>query len=261
MNSSHVQIEARALCAARTGRPVLHAIDLKLLAGEWVAVVGPNGAGKSTLLRSLAGLQPVSSGTLTWGGRAATDWSAGDRARWMSWMSQQGAHEGELTVQEVVRLGRLPHHGLLGALTRDDDARVLEAMRSTQVETLAHRRLNELSAGECQRALLARAWVVGAQVLMFDEPISHLDPPHQRAQVHLWRQQVQAERTVVTVLHDLSIALRADRLVVMRAGRVVAMGAPAEASLRCAIQDVFEDAFLIQAMQVEGQSRWVAISR
>jgi iron complex transport system ATP-binding protein len=261
MNSSQVQIEARALCAARTGRPVLHDIDLELVAGEWVAVVGPNGAGKSTLLRSLAGLQPLTSGTLAWKGQAVTDWSAWDRARWVSWMSQQGAQDGELTVQEVVRLGRLPHHGLLGVLTTDDDARVLEAMRCTEVETLAHRRLNELSAGECQRVLLARALVVGAQVLLFDEPISHLDPPHQRAQVHIWRQQVQARRTVVTVLHDLSIALRADRLVVMREGRVVAVGSPSEASLRRALQEVFDEAFFIQALQVDGQSRWVAISR
>ena len=261
MNSSHVQIEARALCAARTGRPVLHDIDLQLLAGEWVAVVGPNGAGKSTLLRSLAGLQPLSSGALAWNGQAAAEWSAWERARWVSWMSQQGAHDGELTVQEVVRLGRLPHLGLLGVLTADDDLRVREAMRRTEVDTLAHRRLNELSAGECQRVLLARAWVVGAQVLLLDEPISHLDPPHQRAQVHLWRQQVQAKRTVVTVLHDLGIALRADRLVVMRDGRVVAVGAPDEASLRRSLQEVFDDAFLIEAIQIDGQSRWVAISR
>lgn len=243
---------------------MLQDVDVSLRSQEWVAVVGPNGAGKSTLLKALGGMQALTRGSLTWDDRPAPSWHSRDRARWMAWMSQHdGLHAdwGELSVRETVRLGRLPHQGLLGTLGPEDEQAVSWAMSQTQVEHLQERRLHELSAGEGQRVLLARTLAVRAKVLLLDEPISHLDPPHQRAQVHLWQQEVRHGRTVVTVLHDLSTALRADRVVVMRSGRLVTQASPDDSHLRDVLQDVFDGAFAIQAAQVDGQPRWIAVSR
>ena len=264
MSSLRTVLNAQGLWCVRAGHTVLQDVDVSLRTQEWVAVVGPNGAGKSTLLKVLGGLQTFTRGSLTWGERPANTWQLQERARWLAWMSQHnGLHAewGELTVHETVRLGRLSHLGLLETLRPCDEQAVAWAMTQTQVEHLKDRRLHELSAGEAQRVLLARTLAVRAHVLLLDEPISHLDPPHQRAQVHLWQQEVKEGRTVVTVLHDLSTALRADRLVVMQSGRVVMQGSPHDAHLRDALHDVFDGAFAIQAAEVDGQPRWIALGR
>lgn len=261
VTSERTCIEAVGLRCHWGGRPVLHDINLTIPYGKWWAVVGPNGAGKSTLLAALAGLHHLSAGSLCWDGRRVRDWSASARARWLAWMVQQSPGDGELTVEETVRLGRLAHQGILGTPQVDDEFAVRLAMQQTQVELLSQRRLNELSAGEFQRVLLARAFAVRAQVLLLDEPISHLDPPHQRDQIRIWQEYAREGRSVITVLHDLNAALRADYLVVMTRGRVAALGAPSDGALHQALQEVFDHAFQIQAIEVDGQMRWLAISR
>ncbi len=254
-------LEADDLSLRLGGRRVVDGVTLAFHAGELCAVVGPNGAGKSSLLSLLAGLRESESGGVRLLDRAMADWPAMQRAQRLAWMAQQGEAEGEMGVRDVVRLGRLPRHGLFGAPDAADEAAVDQALAETECTALQARRLSELSGGERQRVLLSRVLAVQAPVLLLDEPMAHLDAPHQRTLMRSLRVQASAGRAVVVVLHDLSWALAADRVVLMRAGRVVADGVPADSALRAALVDVFDGAFSIEHVTVDGAVRWVALPR
>ena len=236
-------------------RVVLRSIDLAFDIG-WTAIVGPNGAGKSTLLRALAGLQAPDAGEVTLAGRPLPHWPVRDRARQIAWLAQQAESSGELTVRDVVHLGRLPHLGLFATPGPQDESIVQQALRDTECQSWQHRRLSELSGGERQRVLLARALAVQAPILLLDEPTTHLDPPHQ---VALVRQMARLGRTqvVISVLHDLGLALAADRLVVLAAGEVRAAGRCDDPVVQAALVEVFGGAIRIE--RVGGQ--WVALPR
>ena len=256
MSSQHSRIgldlQARRLSLSFDRHEVLHDIDLTLQRG-WTAIVGPNGAGKSTLLKCLAGVLHPDRGAVLHGGADIAALGARERARSLAWMAQQSALEAELTAREVVALGRLPHLGLLGAPGAADTHAVEQAMQLTGSGDWQHRSIAQLSGGERQRTLLARVLAVQADVLLLDEPTAHLDPEHQVALVRLM-QQLGRERTVVSVLHDLNLALLADRLVVMAAGRVVGQGASDDPAIHACLTEVFAQAVAIRS--VDGQ--WLA---
>jgi iron complex transport system ATP-binding protein len=237
-------LRAENLSVALGGTTVLHGVSVALQPG-WTAIVGPNGAGKSTLLRALAGLLPRRTGQVWLQGRPLHDWGLRERAQRIAWLAQQGQAQGDLSVLELVRLGRLPHLGLFGTAGPQDEQAVREAMQATECADWSQRRLQQLSGGERQRCLLARALAVQAPVLLLDEPTTHLDPPHQVAVVRLL-QALSRQGTVVSVLHDLPLALQADRVVLMCRGRVVASGAHDDPALHDALCRVFDDAVRIQ---------------
>ena len=237
-------VRTQDLSVALGGTTVLHGVTMALRPG-WTAIVGPNGAGKSTLLRTLAGLLPRQGGQVWLQDRPLEDWSDRERAQHIAWLAQQGQAHGDLTVRELVQLGRLPHLGLFGTPSVEDGHAVDAAMQATECAAWAQRRLLQLSGGERQRCLLARALAVGAPVLLLDEPTTHLDPPHQVAVVRLL-QSLARHGTVASVLHDLPLALQADRVLLMRAGRVVASGAHDDPALHDALCRVFDGAVRIQ---------------
>lgn len=246
------------------GRRVLDALSLELRAGEWVALVGPNGAGKSSLLAVLAGLRRPERGTIEWLGRPLHDWPARERAASIAWLAQggvggAGGGDAQIAARDVVALGRLPRHGLLGSPDATDDAAVAEAMAETESLPFAARRVAALSGGERQRVLLARALAVQAKLLLLDEPTSHLDAPHQRALLAGLAARARAGAAVLAVMHDLSAALGADRILVLDAGRLVADGAPGDPALRERLVQVFRAAFSIEPVQVRGRERWVVV--
>jgi iron complex transport system ATP-binding protein len=232
----------------------LKEVSLSVQAG-WTAVVGPNGAGKSTLLRVLAGLHAADAGQVELNGTPLAGVPVRERARKVAWLAQQGESTGDLTAREIVRLGRLPSRGLFASTTPADEAVVDRAMAAAECDAWQDRRLHELSGGERQRVLLARALAVEAPVLLLDEPTTHLDPPHQVVLMRLVRQQVRGGTTVVSVLHDLSFALLADRLVVMDGGRIRVEGARDDPALHAALVEVFGGAIRI----AQFESRWIAI--
>lgn len=242
-------LQARGIVVRLGGRAVLDGVDLDLGAG-WTAIVGPNGAGKSTLLRALAGLQPLAGGDVVLDGRPLQRLPAAGRARRIAWLAQQGPVSGELTVRETVELGRIAHLGRLGVPDAADAAAVQHAMAQTECAGWAGRRLHELSGGERQRVLLARVLATQAPLLLLDEPTSHLDAPHQLALARLFARlarDVGPARSVITVLHDLPIALQADRVVVLDRGGVRGDGAPGDAALQAALVAVFRGAIRIEA--------------
>lgn len=227
------------------GQPVLRAFSTRLTPG-WTAIIGPNGAGKSTLLRTLAGLLRPQAGTVWLGDRPLASVAPAERARQIAWLAQQGEASGDLTVRETVALGRIAHLGLLATPGPNDQAAVDRAMALTECTAWATRRLQDLSGGERQRVLLARALATEAPVLLLDEPTTHLDAPHQVALARLFRH-LAAKHTVVTVLHDLPIAVHADRLLLLRQGLLVADGPATQPALQQALGQVFGGAVRLQA--------------
>jgi iron complex transport system ATP-binding protein len=257
------RLEADAASVALGGRTVLERVSVRLAPGAWTAIVGPNGAGKSTLLAALAGLRRVDEGVVRLDGRPIADWPARERARRIAWLSQHGEADGELAARDAVLLGRLPHHGLLGAPGAADLAAADAAMRETECDAFATRRLAALSGGERQRVLIARALAVGATVLLLDEPTTHLDAPHQRALLRGLRARAAAGGTVATVLHDLGLALAADRLLVLAGGRIAIEGPPHDAAVRATLAAAFDDAIRIVRLEAEASApaRWIAVPR
>jgi iron complex transport system ATP-binding protein len=250
-------LQAQGLVGTLGGRRVVDQVSLTLHAGQWVALVGPNGAGKSTLLQLLAGLLRPEAGAVALQGRPLADWPPRERAARLAWLAQQGEIDAELPARSLVELGRLPRHGLLGAPDAADAAAVARALAETETAALAGRRLSELSGGERQRVLVARALAVEAPVLLLDEPVAHLDAPHQMALLRGLRQRARDGAAVAVVLHDLNLALAADRVLLMARGRLVADGPPADPALRAALEAQFDHAFTVQRTQ--DAARWIAV--
>ena len=230
--------------------------QLDFPAGRWSAVVGPNGAGKTTLLKALVHLLPAE-GTVQLLGRDLRDWPAKERARTLGWLGQGEGGTDDLLAIDVAMLGRVPHQSWLGAASAADQAAVESAMRQTQSWDWRQRPLGQLSAGERQRVLLARALAVQAQVLLMDEPLASLDAPHQADWMATVRALVAEGRTVISVLHELSIALAADELVVMAGGRVTHQGPSNDPTTHAALEQVFDHRIAMH--RVAGQ--WVALPR
>jgi iron complex transport system ATP-binding protein len=235
-------------------RRILHDIELRLPAGRWSAIVGPNGAGKSTLLRVLAGLLPCD-GRVELLGRPLAAWSARERSRRQAWLGQQEGGGDDLLAWDVAMLGRLPHRPWLAPPTAEDRAIVEQALRRTQAWELRERRLGELSGGERQRVLLARLLAVQAQVWLMDEPLAHLDPPHQADWLSTVRALVAGGATVVSVLHELNMALQADDVLIVKNGRLVHHGASASPDTHRALQAAFDHR--VRVHPVQGQ--WIAL--
>ena len=246
-------LSTQKLCVTLGDRAVLHDVDLQIAPKRWTAIVGPNGAGKSTLLRALADMRAshqAQSGQVFLQGRALKDWPGRQRARTLSWLGQNQSVAAEMAVYDLVMLGRLPHQGWLAAPDAADKAAVEQALRQTHAWDWRQRGVGELSGGERQRVLLARALAVQAEVMLMDEPLANLDPPHQTDWMLMARAQVAVGTTVVSVLHELSFALLADELVVMKAGRIVHHGACTDPATHAALEAVFDQR--IQVRELDG---------
>ena len=253
--SAHA-LSAHNLHVRLGGQPVLHGFDVSFAKGKWTAIVGPNGAGKSTLLKALSGLLPAQ-GEVLLTGQALSFLPRRVRAQRLSWLGQNEAASDDLRVWDVAMLGRMPHQDWLASPNAHDHAVVETALKATQAWAWRERTLGQLSGGERQRVLLARALAVQAEVMLMDEPLANLDPPHQVD----WLEQVRCltaqNTTVVSVLHEIGMALHADDLVVMQAGRVVHHGACNQPDTHRAVEAVFDHRIAIRALDGE----WVAVPR
>jgi iron complex transport system ATP-binding protein len=236
------------------GREVLQGISTVFKAGAWSCIVGPNGAGKSTLLKALAGLQP-SVGAIDLLGQALHNWSAKQRAQQLAWLAQDETGGMQLKVCDVVMLGRLPHQGLLGSVTHSDLQACEQAMQATQVAQFSNSLLGTLSAGQQQRVRLARALATQAKLLLLDEPLANLDPPHQLDCVQLIRSLVASGSTVISVLHELPMALLSDELHIIQAGQITHQGPSNAPQTHRALECVFHQK--IRIVQADGY--WVTV--
>jgi len=210
---------------------VLRGCDLGVAAGEVVSVVGPNGAGKSTLLRVLAGLIAPRRGHVSLDGRELGTFTRAEVARRIAVVPQVFETLFPFTVREVVALGRTARLGALGRASARDHVATERAIGELGLAALVDRRIDEISGGERQRAVLAMALAQEGDVLLLDEPTAHLDPAHQLATLALVRELARTRGlAVVAVLHDLNLAaVAATRVLVLDGGSVVVDAAPLSA--------------------------------
>lgn len=247
-------IKAHSIRASLGNAEVLHGIDLSFPRGHWTSIVGPNGAGKSTLLKVMAGLLPHT-GCVTLLGQPLSDLSGRMRGQKLAWLGQNETTGEDLIVRDVVVLGRLPHQSWLAGASDADHKSVEQALRATQAWEWRGRALGQLSAGERQRVLLARALAVQAQVLLMDEPLANLDPQHQADWLEIVRTLIREGKTVVSVLHEISFALHADQMLIMDKGKVTYQGACADAQIHHTLEKVFEHRIAIHAVG----DQWAAL--
>jgi iron complex transport system ATP-binding protein len=208
---------------ARVGQALLlDQVSFRAAPGDIIGIVGPNGAGKSTLLRILAGLARPTEGTVQLDGTPLGALSRRERARKIAFLPQGGLAESAVTVRQIVALGRLSHGG------RGHDAIAINrALDAVGIGELADRAMTSLSGGEQARTLLARALAVEAPYLLADEPTAALDPRHQIDLMEVLQTRAAAGTSVIVILHDLSLAARYCRkLVLLDRGRVAASGPP-----------------------------------
>ena len=208
------------------------------------------------MLKVLAGLMPFSGGVELLG-QPMQDLPAKQRAKQLSWLGQNEASADDLTAYDVTMLGRLPHQPWLAPASAADHLAVEKALRSTQAWDWRGRALGQLSGGERQRVLLARALAVEAEVLLMDEPLANLDPPHHTDWLLTAKALVASGKTVISVLHEVSFALHADEVVVMSNGQVTHQGKCIDAVSHRAIEAVFDQRIAIH--NLAGQ--WVALPR
>jgi iron complex transport system ATP-binding protein len=211
------------------GHVVLDEVSFDVGPGEVVGVLGRNGAGKTTLLRVAGGTQRADAGRVEIGGRDAATLSRRERARRVATVPQDVDARFPFTGGEIVRMGRTPHQGLLGLESKHDIEMARDALARVGAAELADRRLGSLSGGERQLVLFARALAQDPDVLLLDEPTSHLDLRHRVDVLGIVRGLAREGRAALIVSHDLGLAARAcDRWVVLANGRVHADGAPAD---------------------------------
>jgi iron complex transport system ATP-binding protein len=205
----------------------LAGVSLELRPGEVTAICGPNGAGKSSLLACLAGLLHPDQGTVTLDGAALSHMPASARARAIGYLPQTPEIAWDLSVETLVSLGRIPW----GGAPRGEAVEAIDAaIAQMDLAHLRHRPASRLSGGERARALMARVLATRPDWLLADEPLANLDLAHAASLIARFREQAGAGRGVVLVLHDLASAMNhADRVNVMRNGRVLADGPPGEA--------------------------------
>lgn len=224
-----MMLEVDGLSVTLGNRPVLTGMSAVVAEGSWLGVVGPNGAGKSTMLRAVLGLVRYE-GHVRFAGREYGPEQHRLRARITAYVPQRPVLPPSMNVTDYVLLGRSAHHSYLGPETRHDLQIASEVLERLQLSALAGRPLGQLSGGEAQRAVLARALVQEAPLLLMDEPTTSLDLGHSQLVLEL-ADELRREKglSIVCSMHDLTLAGQfSEDLLVVREGRRVASGAPAD---------------------------------
>ena len=220
---------------------VLHGIDMTFRPGRFHAIVGPNGSGKSTLLDLLSGLKEPDQGSVEINGEPVAGLYPARLACLVALVPQEFDFNFPFSVREAVLMGRHPHIPRFSRPTENDMAHVRQAMEATSTNRLADRVLAELSGGEKQRTMLARALAQDTPALLLDEPTSSMDIRHAlMAMAELKRLAQEENRTIIAVLHDLNLAAGfCDHIVMLNQGRIFAQGDPIETLTTETIHDVF----------------------
>ena len=220
---------------------VLSEISFGLKTGEIIALLGPNGAGKTTLIRALNKTVPVANGEILLDGKQSTHLSRCEIAKRIAVVAQENETKFPVSVLEFVLSGRFVHGGAFGWETESDIEVAQRALGDCDLTKFADRFMNELSGGERQRVVLARALATGSNILLLDEPTANLDLAHQALMFRLVRERCwSCGASAVVITHDLNLAAAfADRVLLLNAGRIHALGTPPEVLTAENIDKVF----------------------
>ncbi|RJT01189.1 heme ABC transporter ATP-binding protein [Halococcus sp. IIIV-5B] len=246
-------IEVRDLGVSYGEVNALSGVDLAVEPGEVVGLVGPNGAGKTTLLGAVNGLVTPTTGTVAVGGDDVTELSARALARRVATVPQQTDLSFSFPVREVVAMGRTPYRSRFERVTDEDRDHTRRAMERTDVARFADRRIDEVSGGERQRVVFARALCQNPDGLLLDEPTASLDINHQVRLLSLLRAFVAEGRAALCAIHDLSLAARfCDRLVLLAGGTVLASGSPEAVLTESNVERAFDTRVAVTRHPVTG---------
>lgn len=234
-------LETQNLAIGYQSSAVAEHITVSLKAGELVCLLGPNGAGKSTLMRTIAGMQPSLAGTIHLMKKPLQNFKPSELARHLSIVLTERTDVGHLSAYEVVALGRYPYTNWSGRLTEKDEEKVRWAIEAVGAKALAARQVNELSDGERQKVMIARALAQEPDLILLDEPTAFLDLPRRVEIMRVLRKLArETNRAILLSTHDLDLALRsADKLWLLPARGQLQVGAPEELVLNGAFEATF----------------------
>lgn len=215
-------------------------ISLCMERGRFYGILGPNGSGKTTLLKSIAKNLKPQRGTVFVNGADVDKMKAKELAKELAYMYQNTDTQCDYSVTDVVLMGRNPYLRRFQTEGPMDREIAMKAMKATNVWQLKDRRINEISGGERQRAFVARALVQDTDIVLLDEPVSHLDLQHQIEVLDIARKMAGKQRTVVAVLHDLNLASTyCDYLILLKEGAIIAKGEPDKVLTEEIIEEVY----------------------
>jgi ABC-type cobalamin/Fe3+-siderophores transport system ATPase subunit len=223
-------LKIQSLTVAYGENIALQDVSMNVHPGEIMALIGPNGAGKTTLVRAVSGLIAPIAGQITAHGQDLGAISVAQRARILAVVPQARQMGGAFTVEQAIMMGRTAHMGWLGRESQQDMDAVQLALKQANLEDFAQRQIAQLSGGEQQRVLLARALAQSTPVLLLDEPTNHLDLQHQTNLLSLVKKLTQEKKlTVMMALHDLNlVSFVADRVALIVDGKLQSLGTPHE---------------------------------
>ena len=235
----------------RRGKPVMVAgpIDISIDHGELICLLGPNGVGKTTLLRTIAGIQNSLNGTISILQQKLSTVDKKKLAKLLSVVLTEQIGYGNLTSYELISLGRIPYTGWFGNLDQDDKEKISWAIESTNIQHLANKSIHELSDGERQKVMIARALAQDTPVILLDEPTAHLDLPNRIDIVRLLRKLArETGKAIIMSTHELDLALQAaDKIWLMTMENITYSGTPEDLVLN----DVFGKVFTKEGIEYD----------
>lgn len=228
--------------AKRAAEGIAHNINLNLTKGKLIALIGANGIGKSTLLRTLTGIQKPLSGKIELNGHNLSSYSAESLAQQLSIVLTESLPPSNLTIFELVALGRQPYTNWLGNLSAEDMQQVNRAIELSQIEHLIHKKHYEVSDGQLQKALIARALAQDTPLIILDEPTTHLDLLHKVSLIKLLKKlSSETAKCIFYSTHDLDLALKLSDEIVVMANATTTQGTPQELIERNVFDSIFND--------------------
>jgi len=253
-------IDVDDLCAGYGGKDIIEEITFSAGKGGFIGIIGPNGSGKTTLLKAISRVLDVSGGVVTLEGRALTDFGQKELARTVGVVPQETAMNFSYTVADIVMMGRFPHKERFAKEDAEDYRIALNAMEVTNVAHLADRLVTDISGGERQRVIIARALAQQPKVILLDEATAHLDINHQVEILSIVRD-LGENVTKIGVFHDLNLAAEfCDKIVLMAEGRIRAIGTPAEVLTMERLRDGYGITAMVQTNPVTGRPLVTALS-
>ena len=255
-------ISAENINFSYASKPVMERVSFTIDEAQIVAIIGPNGSGKTTLLKIINGTLFPNTGQMLIDGKDTNRWSRKDIAQKVAIVPQETAVIFPFYAEEIVLMGRFPHLSNYSFEDKKDYRIVHEAMEKTDTLAFASRRFDELSAGERQRVLIARALAQEPKVLLLDESTVFLDLKHQAQFLALLRQLNMAQQlTVIFVTHDINLAAQhADRIILLYSGKIYAIGKPAEVITAANLKEVYDVDSLIDQNPQSGLPRMTLLT-
>ncbi len=243
----HVAIKVEGLVYRYNSSNALDGLTFEVKKGEFVGLVGPNGSGKTTLLKCLAKVLEPKEGVILLDGRDLRRMAPLEVARTCASVPSEFPADANLSVVDTVLLGRYPHLKGLWWESEEDEKVALESMKRMGISKLAGKRMGELSSGEKQRVLIAKALAQEAKVLLVDEPVAYLDLRYQLEIMDVLKKLTGGGVTIIAAMHQLNLATRyCDELIVLKQGRIVAFGKPEEVVGCDLIEDVYGVRVLVE---------------